>query len=105
MGNCNRTPLDNNNVFPKKGSSKSASSTSEPCERIKTLGSENKPPCAVIVTIFEGCSYDPLFREVDQTSPDPEYSVAVFSMTYAHLADVVNPARASSPTKEVSSSK
>ena len=50
--------------------------------RIFTEGWDTKPPCAVIVTIFASSSYDALFRDVQQQSPDEESSIAVFQMDY-----------------------
>lgn len=76
-------------------------SVDESPARINTTNSTTKPPSAVIVTVFAGSSYDSLFRKVDQQSPDPEYSVAVFSLNYAHLEAVINPASAVSPLLEV----
>ncbi len=48
--------------------------------RIHTPDWDTKPPCAVIVTIYSSGSYDDLFRAVQQQSPDPESSIALFEM-------------------------
>lgn len=57
--------------------------------KIPTKDSAPKPPCAVIVTLYEDASYDPLFREIQQISPDPErFSVAVFSFHYTKVFEI-----------------
>lgn len=62
------------------------------------------PPCAVIVTIFEGGSYDDLYRHTPQISPDPTQTVALFELNYSALDDVLNHLkgeRLNSPIQEV----
>lgn len=76
-------------------------STGEPSEsrglrRIPSPGSDAKSPCAVIVTIYDGTSYDGLFRQVEQSSPNPDFSIAVFEGSYCDLSlilkrNVLNP--------------
>jgi hypothetical protein len=51
-------------------------------KRIFTTDWDTKPPCAVIVTIYATASYDNLFRAVEQQSPDPDSSIALFEMDY-----------------------
>ena len=48
------------------------------------------PPCAVIVTIVEGSSYDHLYRHNPQISPDPTQTVALFELNYSALIDVLH---------------
>jgi hypothetical protein len=55
--------------------------------RIPTEDWEIKPPCAVIVTIHSNGSYDRMFREVSQHSPDNTFSVALFEMGF----DTISP--------------
>lgn len=54
--------------------------------RIFTEGWDTKPPCAVIVTIRSNGSYDRMFRDVLQHSPNRDYSVALFEMDYETIS-------------------
>ena len=48
-----------------------------------------KPPCAVIVTIKSGSSYDDIFSSVPQVSPDESVAVKVFHFNYATIPDIL----------------
>lgn len=48
-----------------------------------------KPPCAVIVTIKSGSSYDTLYTSVPQVSPDESVAVKVFHFNYASIPDIL----------------
>lgn len=48
-----------------------------------------KPPCAVIVTIKSGSSYDAIFTSVPQVSPDESVAVKVFHFNYATIPDIL----------------
>jgi hypothetical protein len=63
-----------NNNASKLGYSQSSQTYNPPCGIRRILNTESDrglPPCAVIVTILEGSSYDDLYRHTPQTSPDP----------------------------------
>jgi hypothetical protein len=47
------------------------------------------PPAAVIVTISSGTSYDKLYTERTQISPDPKHCIAVYSADYEHLPAIL----------------
>jgi hypothetical protein len=51
------------------------------------------PPCAVIVTILQGGSYDDLYRHTPQISPDPTHTVALFELNYSVLQEVLQALR------------
>ena len=51
-------------------------------KRIHTKDWDTKPPCTVIVTIYTASSHDNLFRAVQQQSPSPNHSVALFEMDH-----------------------
>jgi hypothetical protein len=51
------------------------------------------PPCAVIVTIFEGSSYDHLYRNTPQISPDPTQTVALFELKFSALQEMLQALR------------
>jgi hypothetical protein len=51
------------------------------------------PPCAVIVTILEGGSYDDLYRHTPQISPDPTHTVVLFELNYSALNEVLEALR------------
>lgn len=50
---------------------------------------ESKPPCAVIVTIKSGSSYDDLYTTTPQVSPDETVAVKVFHFNYATIPDIL----------------
>jgi len=52
-------------------------------------GDETKKPCAVIATFLSGHSYDCLFQNVLQCSPDPERTVPVFMFDYIHIQPIL----------------
>jgi hypothetical protein len=60
-------------------------SSTSTLHRLRTPNCDTKPPCAVIVTICEGGSYDDLYRTVEQTSPSPDHSVALFEASFTDL--------------------
>ena len=50
------------------------SSLQQSLKELKTTDSATKPPCAVIVTIYEGSSYDPLMRGIFKTEKKNRYN-------------------------------
>ena len=50
---------------------------------------DSKPPCAVIVTIKSGSSFDDLFTSTPQVSPDETVAVKVFYFNYAAIPDIL----------------
>jgi len=74
---------------PKKASFASSTATVEGF-RVPTAAWNTKPPCAVIATFFQHSSYDALFREIQQVSPDPDnFSIAVFSFSYSSILEIL----------------
>lgn len=59
-------------------------------KRIPTENFDILPPCAVILTVYEGSSYDSLFRTVTQSSPNPDFSIALFECSYKCLSALLS---------------
>jgi hypothetical protein len=48
-----------------------------------------KPACAVILTIKSGSSYDDIYTTIPQVSPDDSVAVKVFHFSYATIPDIL----------------
>jgi len=71
--------------------SKSDKKTIDHSNDEKTAASQpnEKPPCAVIVTFYDRSSYDCIFRAVEQESPNPDFSVKVFSFRFNEINSIM----------------